>query len=95
MEQILQAYGLPKETITDIMILYKNKKAIVRLPDGDFFDIVAGVLRRCFCAIHVYNLPRLRTSNVNISNKRKWFLIKKGKKQNLQKLPQVQTRQMI
>ena len=47
MEQILLAYGLPKETVARIMILYRNTKAKVRSPDGDtdYFDIVAGVLQ--------------------------------------------------
>ena len=41
MEQILLAYGLPKETVAAITILYKNTKVKVRSP----FDIVAGVLQ--------------------------------------------------
>ena len=47
MEQILLPYGLPKETVAAITILYKNAKVKVRLPDGDteYFDIVAGVLQ--------------------------------------------------
>ena len=49
MEQILQAYGLPKETVAAIMILYRNTKVKVRSPNGDtdtdYFDIVAGVLQ--------------------------------------------------
>ena len=47
MEQILLAYGLPKETVAAIMILYRNTKVNVRSPDGDtdYFDIVAGVLQ--------------------------------------------------
>ena len=44
METILRANGLPKETVTTIMMLYKNLKAVVHSPD--FFDIVAGVLQR-------------------------------------------------
>ena len=46
-EQILLAYGLPKETVAAIMILYRNTKVKVRSPDGDTdcFDIVAGVLQ--------------------------------------------------
>ena len=46
MEQLLQAYGLPKETVTAKMMLYKNMKAIVCSPDedSDFFDIVTGIL---------------------------------------------------
>ena len=47
MEQILLAYGLLKETIAAVTILYKNTKVKVRSPDGDteYFDIVAGVLQ--------------------------------------------------
>ena len=46
-EQILLAYGLPKETVAAITILYRNAKVKVRSPDGDteYFDIVAGVLQ--------------------------------------------------
>ena len=33
MEQILLAYGLPKETVAAIMMLYRNKKVKVRSPD--------------------------------------------------------------
>ena len=39
MEQVLLAYGLPKETVAAIMILYRNTKVKVRSPD------VAGVLQ--------------------------------------------------
>ena len=47
MEQIPLAYGLPKETVAAIMMLYKNTKVKVRSPDGDtdYLDIVAGVLQ--------------------------------------------------
>ena len=47
MEQILLAYGLPKETVAAIMMLCRNTKVKVRSPDGDtdYFDIVAGVLQ--------------------------------------------------
>ena len=47
MEQILLAYGLPKETVTAIMMLYRNTIVKVRSLDGDadYFDIVAGVLQ--------------------------------------------------
>ena len=43
MEQILQAYDIPKETLAAITILYTNTKMIVRSRDGDtdYFDIVA------------------------------------------------------
>ena len=47
MEQILLAYGLPKETVAAITILYRNAKVKVRSPDEDteYFDIVAGILQ--------------------------------------------------
>ena len=47
MEQILLAYGIPKETVAAITILYRNTKVKVRSPDGDteYFDIVAGILQ--------------------------------------------------
>ena len=35
MEQILLAYGLLKETVAAITILYRNTKVKVRSPDGD------------------------------------------------------------
>ena len=46
MEHILLAYGLPKETVAAITILYRNTKVKVRSPDGDtdYFDMVARVL---------------------------------------------------
>ena len=47
MEQIQLAYGLPKETVAAMTILYRNTQVKVRLPDGDteYFDIVTGVLQ--------------------------------------------------
>ena len=47
MEQILLAYGIPKETVAAITILHRNTKVKVRSPDEDieYFDIVAGVLQ--------------------------------------------------
>ena len=47
MELVLLAYGLPKETVAAIMILYRNTKVKVRSPDEDtkYFDLVAGVLQ--------------------------------------------------
>ena len=47
MEQILLVCGVPKETVAEIMIFYRNTKVKVRSPDGDteYFNIVAGVLQ--------------------------------------------------
>ena len=55
MEQIPLAYGLPKETISGIMLLYKNTKVKVRSPkrDTDFFDI-SGVLQWDTLALYLF-----------------------------------------
>ena len=47
MEQILLTYGLPKETVAAIMMLYRNTKVKVHSLDGDkdYFDIVAVMLQ--------------------------------------------------
>ena len=56
MEQILLAYGLPKEIVAAITILYRNTKVEVRSPDGDteYFDIVAGVLQGDTLTPHLF-----------------------------------------
>ena len=65
MEQILLAYGLPKENIAAIMVLYRNTKLKVRSPYGDthYFDIVAGVLQAD--TIFLYHLSRLHAYNID------------------------------
>ena len=47
MRDILLAYGIPKEVFNAIMILYINKRAMVRSPDVDtpFFTITTSVLQ--------------------------------------------------
>ena len=67
MEQILLAYGQPKETVAAIMILYRNTKVKVRSLDGDteYFDIVAGVLQGDMLAPYLFIICQdyvLRTS---------------------------------
>ena len=56
MEQILQAYSVPKETVAAVTILYRNTKVKVRSPDGDteYFDIVAGVLQGDMLAPYLF-----------------------------------------
>ena len=46
-----------KETVNDIMILYKNMKVMVHSPDSDtnVFDIVTGILQ--IGIILIYDLP--------------------------------------
>ena len=67
MEQILLAYGIPKETVAAITIIYRNTKVKVRSPDGDtdYFDIVAGVLQGYTLAPYLITIcldSMLRTS---------------------------------
>ncbi len=40
MESTLLAYGLPKETVTAIMMLYKNTKVKIRSLDGDTLTLL-------------------------------------------------------
>ena len=56
MGQILHAYGLPKETVKAIMMLFKNTKVKVRSPerDKDYFDIVAGGLQGNTLALYLF-----------------------------------------
>ena len=94
MEQILLAYGLPKETVTAIMILYWNTKVKVRSPDGDteYFDIVAGVLQGDTLAPYLFIICLdyvLRTSIDKI--RENGFELRKEAKGTLQKQSQTPT----
>ena len=55
-KQILLAYGLPKETVAAIMMLYRNTQVKLRSPDGDtdYFNIVVGVLQRDTLARYLF-----------------------------------------
>ena len=65
MEQMVLEYGLSKETVTAVMMLYKITKAMVHSPDG---DIVVGVLQGHILALYLFIIC---TSNVDRSNKTK------------------------
>ena len=56
MEQILLAYGKPKETVAAITILYRSTKVKVRFPGGrpGYFDILAGVLQGDILAPYLF-----------------------------------------
>ncbi len=56
MEQILHAYGLLKEIVTAIMMLYKNTKAMDHSPNEstDFFGNVTGVFQGNTLALYLY-----------------------------------------
>ena len=86
MEQILLAYGVPKETVAAITILYRNIKVKVRSPDGDtkYFNIVAGVLQGDTLAPYLFIICLdyvLRTSIDK--NQRKRFRADNEKKQKV------------
>ena len=80
MEQILLAYGIPKETVAAVMILYRVK---VRSPDGDteYFDIVAGVLQGDMLAPYLFIIcvdyilrtliDKIRENGFELTKKRK------------------------
>ena len=82
MEQILLAYGMPKETVAAISILYRNTKVKVRSPDGDteYFDIVAGVLQGTTLAPYLFiicldyvlrtSIDKIRENDFELTKKR-------------------------
>ena len=82
MEQILLAYGLLKETVAAITILYRNTKVKVRSPDGDtgYFDIVAGVLQGDTLAPYLFiicldyvlrtSIDKIRENSFELTKKR-------------------------
>ena len=82
MEQILIAYGIHKETVAAIRILYRNTKVKVRSPDGDieYFDIVAGVLQGDTLAPYLFiicldyvlrtSIDRIRENGFELTKKR-------------------------
>ena len=79
MEQILLAYGIPKETVVAITILFRNTKVKVRSPDGDF-DIVAGVLQGDTLAPYIFiiyldyvlrtSIDKIKENSSELTNKR-------------------------
>ena len=77
MEQIFLVYGLLKETVAAIMILYKNMKVKVPSPNGDtdYFDIVAVVQSRDTIAPYLFIICLdygLRTSIDLMKKKTVW-----------------------
>ena len=82
MEQILLAYGIPKETVAAIPILYRDTKVEVRSPDGDtgYFDIEAGVLQGEMLAPYLFiicldyvlktSIDKIRENGFELTKKR-------------------------
>ena len=88
MEQILLAYGIPKETVAAITILYRNTKVKVRSPDGDteYIDIVVGVLQGDTLAPYLFiicldyvlrtSIDKIKENGFELTKKRRWQLHK-------------------
>ena len=87
MEQILLAYGLPKETVAAITILNRNIKVKVNSPDGDteYFDIVAGVLQGNTLAPYLFIicLDNVLSTSIDKIKENGFKLTKKKKKQKV------------
>ena len=81
-EQILLAYGLPKETVTAIMMLYRNTKEKARSPERytDYFDIVAGVLQGDTLAPYLFIicLDNVLRTFIDKTNENSFKLTKEG-----------------
>ena len=85
MEQILLTYGLPKKTVSAIMIIYRNTKVKVRSPDGDtnYFNIVAEVLQGdtlapylliiCLDYVLRTSIDKIRENGFELTKKRSRF----------------------
>ena len=94
MEQILLVYDLPKETITAIMMPYKNMKVKVCSlnEDTDFFDIIPCVLQGDTLAPYLFIICLdyvLRTSIERMKTVSSWQ--RKEAEDTLHKLLQTQT----
>ena len=96
MEQILLAYGLLKETIAAIMMLYKNMKVKVRFPDGDtdYFDIVAGVLQGDTLATYLFIICLNYVCRTSIDMKDNGFKLAKERSRRYPAQLRMQTMRM-
>ena len=56
MIKILKAYGIPEELVTAINIMYEDTTAKVITPDGETFNILAGVLQRDTLAPYLFGI---------------------------------------
>ena len=74
MEQIVLAYGLPKETVTAITLLSKTSDE-----DTDFFDIVAGVLQGDILVLYLFIIRLDYVLRTSIDLMKKMVLLEKKK----------------
>ena len=79
MEQILLAYGLPKESIAARMMFYRNTK--VKVEDTEYFDIVAGVLQGDTLAPYLFiiRLDYVLRTSINKIKENGFKLAKEGR----------------
>ena len=86
MERILLAYGFPKETITAMIMLYKNTKVKVCSLDGDtdYFNIVAGVLQGDTLAPYLFIicLDYVLRMSIDLMKENSFKLIKERNRNN-------------
>ena len=92
MKRILLTYGLQKETIAAIMMLYKNTKIKVHSSDGDtdYFNIVTGVLRGDTLAPYLFiiYLDYVLRISIDLMKENGFMLVKKEAEDALHKLRQ-------
>ena len=84
MEQMLLTYGFPKETATTIMMLYKNRKAMVLSPDGDTIIVsgVSGVQPEDTLSPRLFITYLDFVTSIDLI-KENGFTLKKGRKQTI------------
>ena len=86
MDQILQAYIVPEETVTAMIMLYCNTKFWVCLPDRDtdFFEIAAGVLQRDTLVSYLFLIRQKDALQTTIDRRKENGLtLKKSKQQTI------------
>ena len=77
MEQILLAYGLPKETVAAITILYRNTKVKVRSPEGDTeYTLVPYLFIICLDYMLRTSIDKIRENGFELKKKRRRYLAK-------------------
>ena len=82
MRQLLLVYGIPKETVAAIMILYRNTKVKVRSLDGDteYFVILSRLLQGDILAPYLFiicldyvlrtSIDKIKENNFELTKKR-------------------------
>ena len=89
MEQILLTFGLPIETVTVIMMLFKNTKGMVHSLEHNtdffnFFDLVTGVLQGDISVPYMFLIYYDYVLWVSINLiKENGFTLKEGQKQTI------------